>query len=188
MKIIDNVLYYLKDDGSLSSFYNTRFKIEDGKKITVPLPKKINVFKVIKDNLQNILSKWKDINISVIWICCESTDLTVSYTTLKNDCEEKWNIAFYDDANEEEIFTDKNHIQVFEDWLFNNNCNIDDLIDSSTPFAEKMIKIIKELRTKGYINENTAVIISALEISKSTFDIAKKINPKNVIDPFIQNF
>ena len=185
MKIIDNVLYYLKDDGSVSSFYNIRFKIEDGKKVSVPLPKKINVFKVIKDNFESILSKWKDLNISVIWICCESTDLTITYTTKINDCEEKWNIAFYDDSNEEEIFTDKNHIQIFEDWLFNNDCNIDDLINESEPFIAKMIKIIKELRVAGYINDSTAVIISALELSENTFNIAKKINKKEIINPFI---
>ena len=40
MKIIDNVLYYLKNDGSLSSFYNIRFKIENGKKVDLPPPKK----------------------------------------------------------------------------------------------------------------------------------------------------
>lgn len=40
MKIIDNVLYYLKDDGSLSSFYNIRFKIENGKKVDLPPPPK----------------------------------------------------------------------------------------------------------------------------------------------------
>ena len=40
MKIIDNVLYYLKEDDSVSSFYNIRFKIENGKKIYLPPPKK----------------------------------------------------------------------------------------------------------------------------------------------------
>ena len=49
-----------------------------------------------------------------------------------------------------------------------------------------MIKIIKELRVAGYINDSTAVIISALELSENTFNIAKKINKKEIINPFIK--
>lgn len=148
MKIVDNILYYLDSNSNAKSFHPIRFKIVDGKKVNVPLPKKVPVFKIIKENMIKILNKWKDIDKSVIWINCESSDLKMQYTTLKENCEEKWNIAFYDD-NEEEIFDEKNHIQVLEDLLFNNDCNVDDLINESDYFVNKMIKIIKELRKKG---------------------------------------
>lgn len=177
MMIKDNILYYLDEDGKVIGFYHIRFKIVDGKKVNVPLPKKIPIFKIIKENMKQILNKWKDIDKSVIWILCESTDLIMQYTSLKDECEEKWNIEFYD-SNEEDIFTDKNHIQVLEDLLFNNSCNIDDLINESEYFVNKMIKIIKELRKEGYILDETAVILSDLEISDNTLDIAKKINKK----------
>ena len=124
-----------------------------------------------------ILNKWKDIDKSVIWINCESSDLKMQCTTLKENCEEKWNIAFYDD-NEEEIFDEKNHIQVLEDLLFNNDCNVDDLINESDYFVNKMIKIIKELRKEGYIADDITVILSNLEISDKTLEIVKKINNK----------
>ena len=134
-----------------------------------------------------ILDKWKDKDKSVIWINCESSDLEMQYTTLKDDCEAKWNIAFYD-ANEEEIFDDKNHVQVLEDLVFNNGCNIDDLINESDYFVNKMIKIIKELRKEGYITDDTAVILSDLEISDNTLEIAKKINNKETIKGFFEEF
>ena len=142
MKIVDNILYFLDDNSNVKSFYPIRFKIVDGKKVNVPLPKKIPVFKIIKENIIKILDKWKEIDKTVIWINCESLDLEMQYTTLTEDSEEKWNIAFYD-ADEEEIFEDKNHIQVLEDLLFNNGCNIDDLISESDYFVNKMIEIKK---------------------------------------------
>ncbi len=187
MKIVDNILYYLDDNLNVKSFHPIRFKIVDGKKVSIPLPKKVPVFKIIKENMINILDKWKDINKSVIWINCESSDLKMQYTTLKEDSEEKWNIAFYD-ANEEEIFEDKNHIQVLEDLLFNNGCNIDDLINESDYFVSKMIKIIKDLRKEGHIADNTAVILSDLEISENTLIILKKINKKETIKGFFEEF
>ena len=187
MKIVDNILYFLDDNSNVKSFYPIRFKIVDGKKINVPLPKKVPIFKIIKENMINILDKWKNIDKSVIWINCESSDLKMQYTSLKEDSEQKWNVAFYD-ANEEEIFDDKNHIQVLEDLLFNNDCNIDDLINESDYFVNKMIKIIKELRKEGYISDNTAVILSDLEISDNTLEIAKKINKKETIKGFFEEF
>ena len=187
MKIVDNILYFLDDNSNVKSFYPIRFKIVDGKKVNVPLPKKVPVFKIIKENMIKILDKWKGIDKSVIWINCESSDLKMQYTTLKENCEEKWNIAFYED-NEEEIFDDKNHIQVLEDLLFNNGCNIDDLINESDYFVNKMIKIIKELRKEGYIHDNTAVILSDLEISDNTLEIAKKTNKKETIKGFFEEF
>ena len=134
-----------------------------------------------------ILNKWKDIDKSVIWINCESLDLKMQYTTLKEDCEEKWNIAFYDD-NEEEIFDEKNHIPVLEDLLFNNDCNVDDLINESDYFVNKMIKIIKESRREGYIADDITVILSNLEISDKTLEIVKKINNKETIKCFFEVF
>lgn len=182
MKIIDNILYCLDDNLNVKSFNPIRFKIVDGKKVSVPLPKKVPVFKIIKENMIKILDKWKDIDKSVIWINCESSNLEMQYTTLKEDSEEKWNIAFYDD-NEEKIFEDKNHIQVLEDLLFNKDCNVDDLINESDYFVNKMINIIKELRKEGYIEDSTSVILSNLEVSDKTLEIANKINKnRNYID------
>ena len=187
MKIVDNILYYLDSNSNVKSFHPIRFKIVDGKKVNVPLPKKVPVFKIIKENMIKILNKWKDIDKSVIWINCESSDLKMQYTTLKENCEEKWNIAFYDD-NEEEIFDKKNHIQVLEDLLFNNDCNVDDLINESDYFVNKMIKIIKELRKEGYIADDITVILSNLEISDKTLEIIKKINNKETIKCFFEVF
>ncbi len=187
MKIVDNILYYLDDNSNVKSFHPIRFKIVDGKKVSVPLPKKVPVFKIIKENIIKILDKWKDIDKTVIWINCESLDLEIQYTTLKEDSERKWNLAFYD-ANEEEIFEDKNHIQALEDLLFNNGCNTDDLINESDYFVNKMIKIIKELRKEGYISDNAAVILSDLEISDNTLEIAKKTNKKEIIKGFFEEF
>ena len=90
--------------------------------------------------------------------------------------------------NEEELFVDKSHVQILEDLLFNNGCNIDDLINESNYFVNKMIKIIKELRKEGYITYDNAVILSALEISNNTLDIAKKINKKSIIEGFFEEF
>ena len=187
MKIVDNILYFFDDNSNVKSFYPIRFKIVDGKKINVPLPKKVPVFKIIKENMIKILDKWKGIDKSVIWINCDSSDLKMQYTTLKEDCEEKWNIAFYDD-NEEEIFDEKNHIQVLEDLLFNNDCNVDDLINESDYFVNKMIKMIKDLRKEGYIDYDAAVILSDLEISENTLNISKKINKKETIKGFLEEF
>lgn len=187
MKIVDNILYYLDSNSNVKSFHPIRFKIVDGKKVNVPLPKKVPVFKIIKKNMIKILNKWKDIDKSVIWINCESSDLKMQYTTLKENCEEKWNIAFYDD-NEEEIFDEKNHKQVLEDLLFNNDCNVDDLINESDYFVNKMIKIIKELRKEGYIADDIIVILSNLEISDKTLEIVKKINNKETIKCFFEVF
>lgn len=180
MMIKESVMYILNDEGEIKRFYPIRFKLVNGKKVNVPLPKKVHIFKIIKENMINILSKWKDIDKSVIWILCESTDLVMQYTTLKTDCEEKWNIAFYD-ADEEKVITDNNHIQVLEDLLFNNDCDINDLLCEGVYFVERMTKIIKELRKEGYISDDTAVILSDLEISEKTFEIAKKINKKETI-------
>ena len=187
MKIVDNILYYLDSNLNVKSFHPIRFKIVDGKKVNVPLPKKVPVFKIIKENMIKILDKWKGIDKSVIWINCESSDLKMQYTTLKENCEEKWNIAFYDD-NEEEIFDEKNHIQVLEDLLFNNDCNVDDLINESDYFVNKMIKIIKKLRKEGYIADDITVILSNLEISDKTLEIVKKINNKETIKCFFEVF
>lgn len=44
-----------------------------------------------------------------------------------------------------------------------------------------MTKIIKELRKEGYISDDTAVVLSDLEISEKTLEIAKKINKKETI-------
>ena len=187
MKIVDNILYYLDDNSKVREFYPIRFKIIDGKKVNVPIPKRVPIFKIIKDNIIKVLDKWKDIDKSVLWINCESSNLEMQYTTLKTDSEEKWNIAFYD-ANEEEIFEEKNHIQVLEDLLFNNGCNTDDLINESDYFVNKMVKIVKELRKEGYISDDTAVIISDLEISDNTLEIAKKINKKETIQGFFEAF
>ena len=181
------MVYNLDGNNNIKAYWPIRFKLVDGKKVSVPLPKKVPVFKIIKENMIKILDKWKDIEKSVIWINCESSDLEMQYTTLKDDCEAKWNIAFYD-ANEEEIFDDKNHVQVLEDLVFNNGCNIDDLINESDYFVNKMIKIIKELRKEGYITDDTAVILSDLEISDNTLEIAKKINNKETIKGFFEEF
>ena len=51
-----------------------------------------------------------------------------------------------------------------------------------------MIKIIKELRKEGYITDDTAVILSDLEISDNTLEIAKKINNKETIKGFFEEF
>ena len=187
MKIVDNILYYLDDTSKVTQFYPIRFKIIDGKKVDAPLPKRVPIFKIIKDNIIKVLDKWKGIDKSVIWINCESSNLEMQYTTLKTDSEEKWNIAFYD-ANEEEIFEEKNHIQVLEDLLFNNGCNTDDLINESDYFVNKMVKIVKELRKEGYISDDIAVIVSDLEISDNTLEIAKKINKKETIQGFFEAF
>ena len=187
MKIVDNILYHLDDNLSVKSFYPIRFKIVNGQKVNVPLPKRVPIFKIIKENLIKILDKWKNIDKSVIWINCESLDLEIQYTTLKEDNEEKWNIAFYD-ANEEKILDDLNHTQVLEDLLFNNGCNTDDLINESDYFVNKMIKIIKELRKEGYITDDTAVILSDLEISENTLHVTKKINKKETIKDFVEKF
>ena len=187
MKIVDNILYHLDDNLNVKSFYPIRFKIVNGQKVHVPLPKRVPIFKIIKENLIKILDKWNNVDKSVIWINCESLDLEIQYTTLKEDNEAKWNIAFYD-ANEEKIFDDLKHPQVLEDLLFNNGCNTDDLINESDYFVNKMIKIIRELRKEGYITEDTAVILSDLEISENTVNIAKKINKKETIKGFVEEF
>jgi len=187
MKIVDNILYHLDDNLNVKSFYPIRFKIVNGQKVNVPLPKRVPIFKIIKENLIKILDKWKNIDKSVIWINCESLDLEIQYTTLKEDNEAKWNIAFYD-ANEEKIFDDLNHPQVLEDLLFNNGCNTDDLINESDYFVNKMIKIIRELRKEGHITDDTAVILSNLEISENTLNMAKKINKKETIKGFAEEF
>ena len=187
MKIVENMLYSLDENNNIKGYWPIRFKLVEGKKVSVPLPKKVPVFKIVKENIIRILDKWKDIDKSVIWVNCESLDLEMQYTTLKEDSEEKWNIAFYD-ANEEEIFEDKNHVQALEDLLFNNGCNIDDLINESEYFVNKLIKIIKELRKEGYIADDTAVILSDLEISDNTLAIAKKINNKGTIKGFFEEF
>lgn len=186
MKVIENMVYYLDEQNNVQSFYPIRFKLVNGKKVNVPLPKPVPIFKIIKENMIKILNEWKNINPSVIWINCESPDLEMQYTTLKEDCEEKWNIAFYD-ANEKEILEDKSHVQVLEDLLFNHNCDPDDLIYEDY-FVSKMIKIIKELRKEGYFLDTTAVILSDLEISENTFEIAKKINKKEIIKGFFNEF
>ena len=90
--------------------------------------------------------------------------------------------------NEEKIFDDLNHPQVLDDLLFNNGCNTDDLINESDYFVNKMIKIIKELRKEGYITDDTAVILSDLEISDNTLEIAKKMNKKETIKGFFEEF
>jgi hypothetical protein len=187
MKIADNILYHLDDDLNVISFYPIRFKLVNGQKVNVPLPKRVPIFKIIKKNLIQILDKWRNIDKSVIWINCESSDLEVQYTTLKEDNERKWNIAFYD-ANEEKIFDDLNHMQVLEDLLFNTGCKADDLINGSDYFVDKMIKVIRELRKEGYITDDTAVILSDLEISEKTLSIAKKINKKETIKGFVDEF
>ena len=183
MMIKENVLYYLDRENNVTGFYPIRFKLVDGKKVTVPLPRKVPVFKIIKENMIRILNTWKDIDLSVIWINCESTDLAMQYQTIKEDCEEKWNIAFYE-ANEERIFQNMNHSQVLEDLLFNNGCSVDDPINESEYFVNKMIRIIKELRKEGLISEQTAVILSDLEVSEKTLEIAKKINNKDTVKGF----
>ena len=183
MMIKENILYHLTSDGKVKNFYPIRFKIVDGKKVSVPLPKRVPVFKIIKESMIEILSKWKEIDMSVLWILCESADLVMQYSTLKEDCEAKWNIAFYD-TEEEEIFHNKDHVRVLEELLFNNGCDTDDLINSSDYFTNKMIKIIKELRKEGHIAENTAVVLSDLEISEKTLNILKKINRPEIIKGF----
>ena len=92
------------------------------------------------------------------------------------------------EANEEKIFSDLNHPQVLDDLLFNNGCNIDDLINGSDYFVNKMIKIIKELRKEGYIADDITVILSNLEISDKTLEILKKINNKETIKCFFEVF
>ena len=51
-----------------------------------------------------------------------------------------------------------------------------------------MIKIIRELRKEGHITDDTAVILSNLEISENTLNIAKKINKKETIKGFAEEF
>ncbi|MDD4213038.1 MAG: hypothetical protein PHY42_06585 [Bacilli bacterium] len=187
MKIIDNILYYLDDNLNVKEFYPIRFKIVDGNKVNVKLPKRVPIFKIIKENIIKILDKWINIDKSVIWINCESSDLEMQYTTLKKDNEEKWNIAYYD-ANEEKIFNDLNHPQVLENLLLNNECNIDDLLNESDYFVNKMIKIIRELRKEGYITDDITVILSDLEIRDKTLEIAKKINNKETINGLLEEF
>ena len=77
---------------------------------------------------------------------------------------------------------------MLDDLLFNNGCNTDDLINESDYFVNKMIKIIKELRKEGYITDDTAVILSDLEISENTLHVAKKINKKETIKDFVEKF
>ena len=60
--------------------------------------------------------------------------------------------------------------------MFNKDCNVDDLINESDYFVNKMINIIKELRKEGYIDDSTSVILSNLEVSDKTLEIANKIN------------
>ncbi|MBO5915160.1 MAG: hypothetical protein J6Q72_07410, partial [Clostridia bacterium] len=86
------------------------------------------------------------------------------------------------------IFDDLKHPQVLEDLLFNNGCNTDNLINESDYFVNRMIKVIRELRKEGYIIDDTAVILSELEISENTLNIAKKINKKEVIKDFVEKF
>ena len=50
-----------------------------------------------------------------------------------------------------------------------------------------MINIIKQLRKEGYISDNTAVILSDLEISDETISVAKKINKKETIIGFLNH-
>ena len=78
-------------------------------------------------------------------------------------------------------------MQVLEDILFNNRCNLDELINESEYFVKKMINIIKQLRKEGYISDNTAVILSDLEISDETISVAKKINKKETIIGFLNH-
>ncbi len=79
-----------------------------------------------------------------------------------------------------------NHARALEDLLFNNGCNTDDLINESEYFVNKMIQIIKELRKEGLISDQTAVILSDLEVSENTFEIAKKINKKDIVKGFFE--
>ena len=51
-----------------------------------------------------------------------------------------------------------------------------------------MTKIIKDLRKEGYIDNSTAVVLSELEISDATLSVAKKINPKETIKGFLEQF
>ena len=183
--IKENILYHLDAENNISAFYPIRFKLEDGKKVNVPLPKRVPVFKIIKENMIRILNKWKDIDFSVIWVNCESTDIEMQYQTEKEDCEAKWNIAFYE-ANAERIFQDMSHPQALEDLLFNNGCNVDDLINESEYFVNKMTKIIKELRKEELISDHVAVILSDLEVSEKTFEIAKKINKQDIVKGFFE--
>ena len=74
------------------------------------------------------------------------------------------------------------------DLLFNNGCNIDDLINESDYFVSKMNKIIEELRKEGYIADDITVILSNLEISDKTLEILKKINNKETIKCFFEVF
>ena len=187
MMVRENVLYYLSNNGKISSFWNIRFKLVDGKKVPVPLPKKVPVFKIIKERIIEILNAWKDKHPTVVWLNCQSADIEMQYTTVTDDSEDKWNIAFYD-ANEVEIFAEKKHAQVLEDLLFNEGCNVDDLINESDYFVNRMIKIIKEIRKEGHVSDNLAIIISDLEVSENTIKIAKKINKKEVIKGFIDEY
>ena len=60
--------------------------------------------------------------------------------------------------------------------MFNKDCNVDDLINESDYFVNKMINIIKELRKEGYIDDSTSVILSNLEVSDKTLEIVNNIN------------
>ena len=51
-----------------------------------------------------------------------------------------------------------------------------------------MIKIVKKLRKEGYILDETAVILSDLEISDNTLEIAQNINNKETIKGFLDYF
>ena len=51
-----------------------------------------------------------------------------------------------------------------------------------------MIKMIKDLRKEGYIAHDTAVILSDLEISENALNISKKINKKEAIKGFLEEF
>lgn len=77
---------------------------------------------------------------------------------------------------------------MLDDLLFNNGCNIDDLINESDYFVSKMNKIIEELRKEGYIADDITVILSNLEISDKTLEILKKINNKETIKCFFEVF
>ena len=53
-------------------------------------------------------------------------------------------------------------------------------------FIDKCLR--KCLRNEGYLSNDTAVILSNLEISCEALDIAKKINPKETIKGLLEEF